>query len=276
MHAIKTTRSNSFLLRALAGSATLFALHCSSTPAGSTSGAPAEVDASATPDGSTVVEDSGATDAGMVDASRDAGSMCRAAREQLLRPIDKVSTGDVSEISSAGGVVTLYVDAAAGGAPAASMNPRVYLNLGTRKRVDITDTASEASTAWDLALKRAVLFTNSGDGGAGAGGSLFVAGKDLENVTMADVTGKTLASESFFDAACNPKLDQTNAVKTSFDGWYQYNGATNTLTPTAGTWVVRGASGTLFRVQIVTFYANPDGSMGAAGGRYVLKVAPLS
>jgi HmuY protein len=211
--------------------------------------------------------DSGGTDGG--------GAMCRGAREQLLRPVDKVSSGVVSELGTVRGVTTLYVDASAGGPPAASMNARVYLDLSGKKRADITDTDAETSTDWDVALKRPVLFTNSGDGGPGRGGALFIPGKAIDDVTLADTLGQTFLTESFFDEVCNPKLDQTNAVKTSFDGWYQYSPATNTLTPTLGTWAVRSASGALFRLQITEYYANPDGTKGSTGGRYVIKIGAL-
>jgi hypothetical protein len=204
----------------------------------------------------------------------DAGASCTAAAEQLLKPIDAVSTGEVTVLSESAGIKTLFVDAAAGGTAGAATNPRLYLNLETASKVAVTDKTAAASTEWDLAIKRPILFTNGGDGGSGQGGAALIA-KDFDAVTTADTSGKTFAPESFFEADCTPKLDATGAVKTSFDGWYDYQTATNVLTPHAGTWLVKGATGKLYKVQILSYYATPDGGLGQSGGRYTLKVGAL-
>lgn len=49
-----------------------------------------------------------------------------------------------------------------------------------------------------------------------------------------------------------------------------------TVSPKDGVYVVRGADGAnLYKIEIVDYYANPDGTPGAVSGRYVLRVAPL-
>lgn len=216
----------------------------------------------------------GATPA--ADGGGASGGECTAAKQQTLTPVATPSSGAVTVIGEIDGKKkTVYVDASAGGAQAAATNARVYINLETASRVDVDDVAAATSTAWDLAIKRTVLFTNSGDGGSGAGGSSFLAGKEFDAVTTADTTSIAFTAESFFDEACNAKLDQTNAVKTSFDGWYDYDMATHKPTPKAGVWVVKGATGKLFKVKLLSYYANPDGSVGEVGGRYTLEVAAL-
>jgi hypothetical protein len=214
-------------------------------------------------------------DGGAGDAS-NAGGACTAARDQLLKPIDAVSTGGVRLLSEQGGVRTLYVDASAGGVQGGSTNPRLYLALGTGTKVEVTDNSAPSSTAWDLALKRPVLFTNSGDGGAGVGGAVRI-DKEFSLVTASDGAGKAFSPESFLEnETCAAKVDATGAVKTSFDGWYAYEQATNILTPAAATWIVKGAAGAaLYKVRIVSYYATDDGGVGQAGGRYVLEVAAL-
>jgi len=229
-------------------------------------------------------EASSPTDAGTVVVTGDTGGgggsggagggNCTAAREQLLQPIDMVSTGAITVLSDTGGVKTLFVDASAGGIPAAGANPRIYLNLETATRVDVTDKTAATSTAWDLAIKRPILFTNSGDGGSGQGGALIVA-KDFEAVSSADASAEIFAPERFFEADCTAKVDATGAVRTSFDGWNDYDLATNILTPHAGTWLVKGATGKLFKLQILSYYAAPDGGVGQSGGRYTFKVGAL-
>jgi hypothetical protein len=229
-----------------------------------------------TPDAS-VVDSGGKPDTGLpvVDAGIDGAVTCTAAKEQLLKPIKSVATGEVTVLSETAGVKTVYVDGSAGGPQAAATNPRLYLNLETMTKVAVTDVTAETSTGWDVALKRPILFTNGGAGGPGSGGAVFLAGVDFDGVASADANGKTFAKEVFFDADCNPQVDPTGAVKTSFDGWYDYNTADNTLTPKAGTWLVKGGTGKLFKVQILSYYATPDGGTGMAGGRYTLRVAAL-
>jgi hypothetical protein len=185
-----------------------------------------------------------------------------------------VSTGDAQVVSDVGGVKTLYIDASAGGSSSAAKNPRVYIKLSTGAKVSVTDVAAAKSTDWDLSLKRSVLFTNSGHGGPGQGGAGKVQ-KAFADVTLADAKGAKVDFEEFVDADCEPYLDQIGAVETSFRGWYDYQSQGNVLTPNAGTWIVKGAKGELYKVQIVSFYGSPDGGEGDTGGRFVLKVAAL-
>ena len=145
-------------------------------------------------DGGVSGDGSGPGDGG---GKTDAAASCTAAAEQLLKPVDTVSTGEVTVLSESAGIKTLFVDAAAGGAAGAATNPRLYVNLETTSRVAVTDKTATTSTEWDLAIKRPILFANSGDGGSGQGGAVLVA-KDFDAVTMADTSGKTFAPESFF------------------------------------------------------------------------------
>lgn len=220
----------------------------------------------------------GTTTTGSGGSGTDAGpdapaSMCTAAIGMLLAPVDKVSTGNVSVLGTSGTVRTVYVDASAGGFGAGGTHPRIYVNLETATRVDITDKQAPTSTAWDLALKRPVLFTNDGDGGPGMGGTLTLS-KAFDQVTAADATGK-FQTESFVDMDCNPKTDAVGDVATTLSDWYDYDQATNVLTPKPSTYVIRGATGKLYKVAIETYYGEPDGGMGTAGGYFILQVGAL-
>jgi hypothetical protein len=79
----------------------------------------------------------------------------------------------------------------------------------------------------------------------------------------------------FFDADCNAQTDPTGAVETTFSNWYDYDLENNTLAPMTGTWLVTGGTGKLYKVQLLTYYASPDGGMGESGGRYTMKVEAL-
>jgi hypothetical protein len=199
---------------------------------------------------------------------------CTQAREDALGPIDSVSDGGVTVLEQVGDVVTLFVDASAGGVQEQASNPWIYLDLATRARVDVTDVTADASTTWDLAFKRPVVRSNSGDGGlAGQGGTIRVP-KAFDAVSTADASAP-FETESWFDQDCSLFTDQAGAIATTFDGWYDY--VEMKVLPAAGTWLIRSGDGaSVFKLEIVDYYANPDGSSGMAGGRYLMRVADVT
>lgn len=199
------------------------------------------------------------------------GTMCTSARNQLLAPLAKSSKGAVTVVSTKGDTKVVYVDASAGGVNGSA--PRVYVNLDTVTRVDLTDTAAFTSADWDLALKRTVLYTNSGDAGIGIGGAQQVA-KAFASVTAADAT--QVAKESFFDDQCTAKTDPIGGPLSAFSDWYDYDMATNIPTPKPNvTYIVRGGTGKLFKVAITSYTGLADGGTGMATGFFLLNVAAL-
>jgi hypothetical protein len=220
--------------------------------------------------------DGGDADGGITDAT--VGTQCSTARDQLLLPIDKTSAGAVTILSDAGGTKTIYIDASAGGFQTAAKNPRTYIDLSTGTRVAVTDKSASTSTAWDLSLKRYVIFTNSGDVGPGQGGAKQIP-KPFASVTDAEVAAAATAAESMFDADCNAKTDRTQAPLTTFSDWYDYDDATMIPSPKAGvTYAVRGGTGKLFKVAIKAYDALPDGGTrnNVSTGFFVLEVAEVA
>lgn len=225
-------------------------------------------------DAGTSSADSGAV---LPDAATtpDTGASCEKAKSQLLTPIAQVSNALVKVLKDEGGVKTVYVDATVGGVTGVTTKPRVYVNLGSATRVDIDDNAATTSTDWDLAFKRPVVFTNGGEAGIGVGKAGFV-DKDFDAVTAADEAAAKLAVEDFLDDDCNPILDRIDNPATSLSTWYDYNEQTHVLTPFKHVYLIRGGTGKLYKMQIVSFYSNPDGSIGTeGGGRFQLKIAAL-
>lgn len=221
-------------------------------------------------------EGGGDNDAGM-EASMEGeagGNMCSAVVQQFLDPKDAVSQADVTILSDMAGVKTLYIDASAGGLQ--PTEPRVYVDLATAMRVDITDPQAPMSTKWDIAFKRYVIFTNDGDTGPGMGGALLVA-KAFDQVTAADAMGKTLGTEKLVDKDCNPIMDMLGGPTTTFSGWYNYDMQTMAVTPKPNTtYIVRAANGTtLYKLAIDSYYGLPDGGTGMASAHYLVKLAAL-
>jgi hypothetical protein len=221
-------------------------------------------------------DDSGAADSALTDAAdaleTGGGTQCTSARDTAVGPVDKVSTGAVTVLSDTGGVKSLYIDATAGGPNGGKTNPWIYVKLATATRADLTDRQSFASTDWDLAFKRFTIHTNSGDAGPGSGGARLV-GKAFDAVTIADAIN--LKPESWFDADCNLATDAIGGIKTSFDGWYDYDTATNVVTPHPGTVIVRAANGDLYKLAITNYYGTPTGGTGMAGANYLVQIAAL-
>lgn len=209
------------------------------------------------------------------DAGTSGGTQCTAARDLLLVPVPKVSTGEVKVVSETNGVATIYVDASAGGFDQARKNPRVYITLAGA-RVDITDKDAPTSTQWDLALKRQVIFTNSGDAGPGKGGGVIVE-KDFDAVTAADSDAAKISPERLFDQECNARKDEIGDPVTSFTGWYDYDQATSKASARKGvSFIVKSAAGVRYKVGIVSYTGKPDGTTSApATGFFLLKVAQL-
>lgn len=245
------------------------------------------VDAGPVDGGSLVVDagpaDAGPADAGPVDAgpldagpTPDAGVTCTATSNQLLNPQNKVSTGVINVLSTSATETLLFIDAAAGGISAEATNPRVYLSFANKARVDITDLQAPTDTTWDLSLKRPVLFTNGGHGGRGQGAAHWLPGRTFSSVSAADLTtANALVNEEFYDQNCDPFTDRVGNVETTFSEWYDYNDQTHVLTPRVGTYLVKGGNGSPWKVAVEAYYALPDGGVGAAGGKYLLRYGPL-
>ncbi len=242
---------------------------CSSSTSGVTSDGGASADGAVADGGSTPGADGGGS---------SGGTQCTAAREQSLPPIDKVSTGAVSVVSDAGGTKTIYVDASAGGSGNSGKSPRVYVDLGAGARVDVTDKSAATSKDWDLAIKRTVIFTNSGDGGPGTGGAATLS-KAFASVSAADVSAANPVAEAFFKADCELNVDQIGQLQTTFSGWYDYEESKNIPTPKPNvTYVVRGGTGRQYKVAIKAYDALPDGGSrnNASTGFYLLEVAEVT
>jgi hypothetical protein len=203
------------------------------------------------------------------------GSGCSAALRQAITLVDKVTPGNVTLLGETAGEKLIYVDASTGGIGGQDIQPWVYLSLRTGKRVDLTDLEALNSTVWDLALKRAVLRTNSGDSGPGAGGAARVM-QSYTQLSAANADTITLEVETWFDSDCTLLTDVTGAVLTTFADWSLYDETTHQLTPAPWPYVVRGADGALYKLAILDYYSKPDGSSGASdGGHYKLRAAAL-
>jgi len=216
----------------------------------------------------------GGANAGTAGSGTGFMDSCSAARAQQIGAIESVSTGAVQVLSDQGGIKTLYIDATAGGQNGVTTHPWLFVALESAAKVSVNDVSSLQSLAWDLAFKRALVYSNGGEGGPGVGASAFL-DKDFASVTRADAATAEFISEKFFDDECNPIVDITGATSTSLSAWYNYDEATHVLSPVSGTWLVRGATGKLYKLRFQDYYATPSGGRGSVGGAYLLEVGAL-
>lgn len=147
------------------------------------------------------------------------------------------------------------------GAPI-SLNQFAFVSLRTGGVVltyDAASRADSASTSWDIAFQSTNIIFNGGSSGPGAGAAVILE-QTFESVTEAPsddmfrTDGISVCTTSSGDAgppfAVCPGSD---------NGWYNYNPATNLISPLAGrTVVVRTADGRFAKVRILSYYqGNP-------------------
>lgn len=199
---------------------------------------------------------------------------CESEWVDAINPQDKVSTGAVSN-TEADGVNTLKVDASAGGMNAAAQNPFVYISFGDGSKVEITDTESKDSLAWDLALKRSTLRVNGGDSGTGQGAVAALTGTTLEALTSAPADNSFI-TDDFLDESCNILRDPINNIRTALNGestlalWYDYDmGSAQTVQPKDQVYVLKRADGSLVKFVIDSYYE------GTASAQFTIRWATL-
>jgi len=208
-------------------------------------------------------------------AGAAATNSCSGALRQSLSLVDAVSTATVTLLSESGSELLVYVDASVGGINGQDDFPWVYLSLATGSGVAVGDIDALDSLDWDLALKRNIIRTNGGDSGPGQGGALRVA-LAWEDVDASTLGTRPVPVEDWFDDECNLTLSaDANELITTYSGWSQYDLQTHVLTPVDAVYLTQGADGSLYKVAILDYYSNPNGTHGNTPGRYQLRIAPL-
>ena len=131
----------------------------------------------------------------------------------------------------------------------------VYVSLDQLRRMEPEE--PDTSVEWDLALQRFHYALNGGVSGSGAGELSIVEGALLFDVNLAPESGwSTDAPDSTADENSLPDY----AFETAGEGWYDYDGMGHILTPKRRVYVVRGAEGELFAVQILSYYSEAGSS----------------
>lgn len=117
-----------------------------------------------------------------------------------------------------------------------------FYSLESNKIISNSDSAT---TKWDLGFRGTTIITNGGTSGPGSGGAFIFIG------TFSDLT--QISTDSTFRTDNAPA---SYAVRTgSGNGWYNYNGATQIITPVPGRILaIRTATGKYAKVEILNYY----------------------
>ena len=131
----------------------------------------------------------------------------------------------------------------------------IYVSLGQLRHMEPEEPGT--SVEWDLALQRFHYALNGGVTGSGLGELSIVEDAFLFDVNLAPESGwSTDAPDSTADENALPDY----AFETAGDGWYEYDGTGHILTPKRRVYVVRGAEGDLFAIQILSYYSDVGSS----------------
>lgn len=176
---------------------------------------------------------------------------------------DKKAPAGSINVMDENGVYTVTIDATAGGSMAAKENAFVYVDLDEGKQVDITDLESLTDKTWELAFKRYIIRTNSGDSGDGDVELALIENTTFDAVTSAPTDAQAYATDETLDANNMVRVDPIGGLFTAFNvlnefnptgsqSWYNYNMG---LSPTPGAvYIIRGTDGgKTFKMQILAW-----------------------
>ena len=123
----------------------------------------------------------------------------------------------------------------------------VYFSFASGAEVTPVDPATSAD--WDLGFQRFHIISNGGVSGSGGAAVAAVVEQTFESVTSAPAEGYV---------ADQPDSDDDDAVANSAfaenGGWYDYDGATNRLSPKPIVYVVRTSTGAHYKLEILDYY----------------------
>lgn len=138
-------------------------------------------------------------------------------------------------------ILGIYTSGPATGQPYGSGKFTFY----SLERNEIVPNSDSATTRWDLGFRGTTIITNSGNSGPASGGGYVYVG------TFTDLG--QLPVDSIFRVDNGPS---SLAIRTgSGNGWYNYNGATQLITPIPGrVLVVRTSTGKYAKVEIINYY----------------------
>jgi hypothetical protein len=194
---------------------------------------------------------------------------------------DKVTDGDVTNVTDGADFVTT-VDASAGGYSAASSNPWVYFRFtdSGAERVDIDDVTALGSMDWDMSIRRYLVRINGGTSGPSCVGAIPLLEENYQDVASLP-DDSPWVEDGFYTDDCtfvNDTSGLPGSPQVALGQWWEYPGCVKTtLVPH----VIRLASGRQLKLVIEAYYGegqegcNDRGSMGSDSAVFTIRWAFL-
>ncbi len=137
----------------------------------------------------------------------------------------------------------------------------IYVDAYEQTIVNIEE--PDQSNAWDLAISRTQIQTNSGTSGNGHGGARLVAGATWDSLTSTPTVGFTTDNEL---PVPGPAGSGTFSGHSALNSWYDYNQQTHQVTPKDQVYALRTGTGKYTKLKILSY----------ADGVMVIRLAPLN
>lgn len=158
--------------------------------------------------------------------------------------------------------------------PSGGYNPTNGQPIGVTKKYTffsfktgaIVANTDSATNKWDVGFNGTTIIINGGPQRTGKGGAIVSTGI-FADLTQAPAEGYDL--DSIVTVSGAPK--RTYAIPTgSGKGWYNYNGANNTITPIAGKFlIIRTGDERYAKMEIISYYKDaPETVSSAIADRY--------
>jgi hypothetical protein len=130
-----------------------------------------------------------------------------------------------------------------------SSNAEAWVYFSFASGAEVTPAEPASSPDWDLGFQRFHIISNGGVSGSGGAEVARLVERTFESVTSAPVEGYVVdQADSDDDDAV---VDSAFALD---GGWYDYDGATNRLSPKPIVYVVRTGSGAHYKLEILDYY----------------------
>jgi hypothetical protein len=124
----------------------------------------------------------------------------------------------------------------------------IYLSLQQGKAVPVEEEGD--AMAWDLALQQFNLKLNGGASGSGNSAVALLRGAVFDDVAAVPAEAMFLTDQP--DA--NGDGVEEYVMSTGDTAWYDYNFTTHVLTPKDLVYVVRGADGSYYKLEMLDYY----------------------
>lgn len=163
-----------------------------------------------------------------------------ACADELVADTTETQSALVATESNGAGESTTTIDAS---------SAEVWVYFSFESGGEVTPVEPASSPDWDLGFQRFHIISNGGVSGSGGASIAALVDQTFDSVTSAPLEGYVEDQPDSDDD--DPVADSAFAAN---EGWYDYDGATNRLSPKPIVYIVRTGSGAHFKLEILDYY----------------------